>query len=47
MAHTERAWCTSAYSDAYFGLPEALERLFNRPIDLVVATAIPQSGRCW
>ncbi|MEX1245065.1 MAG: nucleotidyltransferase domain-containing protein [Thermoanaerobaculia bacterium] len=29
-----------AYSDSYFGLLEALGRLFNRPIDLVVASAI-------
>jgi hypothetical protein len=29
-----------AYSDAYFGLLEALGRLFDRPIDLVVASAI-------
>lgn len=29
-----------AYSDSYFGLLEALGRLFDRPIDLVVASAI-------
>jgi uncharacterized protein len=29
-----------AYADAYFGLLEALEALFGRPIDLVVASAI-------
>jgi len=29
-----------AYADAYFGFLEALERLFGRPIDLVVASAI-------
>jgi predicted nucleotidyltransferase len=29
-----------AYADAYFGLREALERLFGRPVDLVVASAI-------
>jgi uncharacterized protein len=29
-----------AYADAYFGLLEALEDLFGRPIDLVVARAI-------
>jgi len=29
-----------AYADTYFGLQEALERLFGRPIDLVVASAI-------
>ena len=30
----------SAYADAYFGLLEALGRLFGRPVDLVVASAI-------
>ena len=30
----------SAYADAYFGLLEALGRLFNRPVDLVVESAI-------
>ena len=29
-----------AYADAYFGLLESLERLFGRPVDLVVACAI-------
>ena len=29
-----------AYADAYFGLMEALGRLFGRPIDLVVSSAI-------
>ena len=29
-----------AYADAYFGLLEALVRLFGRPVDLVVASAI-------
>ena len=29
-----------AYADAYFGLLEALERLFGQPVDLVVGTAI-------
>ena len=29
-----------AYADAYFGLLAALERLFGRPVDLVVAKAI-------
>ena len=29
-----------AYADTYFGLLEALERLFGRPIDLVVRSAI-------
>ena len=29
-----------AYADAYFGLLGALERLFQRPVDLVVASAI-------
>ena len=28
------------YADAYFGLLEALERLFGRPVDLVSGTAI-------
>jgi uncharacterized protein len=28
------------YADAYFGLLESLEDLFNRPVDLVVASAI-------
>jgi len=28
------------YADAYFGLLEALQRLFKRPVDLVVASAI-------
>ena len=30
----------NAYADAYFGLLEALGRLFGRPVDLVVVTAI-------
>ena len=30
----------SEYSDAYFGLLEALEQLFGRPVDLVVDSAI-------
>lgn len=36
-----------AYADAYFGLMEALGRLFERPIDLVVSSAIrnPISAR--
>lgn len=29
-----------AYADCYFGLLEALRHLFDRPIDLVVASAI-------
>jgi len=29
-----------AYADAYFGLLESLERLFDRPVDLVVGSAI-------
>ena len=29
-----------AYADNYFGLLEALASLFNRPVDLVVASAI-------
>ena len=28
------------YADAFFGLLESLERLFERPVDLVVASAI-------
>lgn len=28
------------YADAYFGLLESLERLYGRPVDLVVASAI-------
>ena len=30
----------SGYADAYFGLLEALEHLFGKPVDLVVASAI-------
>ena len=29
-----------AYADSYFGLLEVLEQLFERPVDLVVASAI-------
>ena len=29
-----------AYADTYFGLLEALERLFGKPVDLVVSSAI-------
>ncbi|HET6378626.1 MAG TPA: nucleotidyltransferase domain-containing protein [Methylocella sp.] len=29
-----------SYADAYFGLLESLETLFNRPVDLIVASAI-------
>ena len=29
-----------AYAEAYFGLLEDLEKLFDRPVDLVVASAI-------
>ncbi len=29
-----------SYADAYFGLLESLEHLFDRPVDLVVASAI-------
>jgi predicted nucleotidyltransferase len=29
-----------AYADAFFGLREALEELFGRPVDLVVSSAI-------
>jgi predicted nucleotidyltransferase len=28
------------YADSFFGLHEELERLFGRPVDLVVASAI-------
>ena len=31
---------TQGYADTYFGLIEALERLFGAPVDLVVASAI-------
>ena len=31
---------TAGYADAYFGLCEALEELFKRPVDVVVASAI-------
>jgi uncharacterized protein len=31
---------TPGYADAYFGLCEALEDLFKRPVDVVVAAAI-------
>jgi uncharacterized protein len=30
----------SVYADTYFGLMESLARLFDRPVDLVVASAI-------
>jgi predicted nucleotidyltransferase len=30
----------SAYADAYFGLLEGLEALFNRPIDLVTESSL-------
>ena len=30
----------SAYADAYFGLLEALEQLFGKPVDLIVSSAI-------
>ena len=30
----------AAYADAYFGLLESLERLFGRPVDLVIGPAI-------
>jgi predicted nucleotidyltransferase len=29
-----------SFADAYFGLLESLEQLFDRPVDLVVASAI-------
>jgi len=31
---------SAGYADRYFGLLEALEELFGRPVDLVVASAI-------
>jgi predicted nucleotidyltransferase len=31
---------TGSYADRYFGLLESLERLFGRPVDLVVESAI-------
>lgn len=31
---------SGTYADTYFGLLEALERLFGRPVDLVAAAAI-------
>ena len=34
------AFPQGGYSDSYFGLLESLERLFSRPVDLVVASAI-------
>ena len=30
----------ATYADAYFGLLESLERLFGRPVDLVIGPAI-------
>jgi predicted nucleotidyltransferase len=30
----------AAYADAYFSLKEQLERLFNRPVDLLTAASI-------
>ena len=30
----------TAYADTYFGLLEELEQLFERPVDLVVGSAI-------
>ena len=30
----------TAYADSYFGLLEALEQLFGRPVDLIVGSAI-------
>jgi uncharacterized protein len=29
-----------AYSDAFFGLKESLEKLFGKPVDLVAASAV-------
>lgn len=31
---------SGTYADTYFGLRESLEQLFERPVDLVVASAI-------
>lgn len=31
---------SGGYADAYFGLLESLERLFGKPVDLVVGSAI-------
>jgi uncharacterized protein len=31
---------TGSYASAYFGLLESLEALFNRPVDLVVSSAV-------
>ena len=31
---------SGAYADAYFGFLESLERLFSRPVDLVVGSAV-------
>ena len=31
---------TGAYADAYFGLLDALQSLFGRPVDLIVASAM-------
>ncbi len=30
----------SGYGDAYFGLLESLQRLFNKPVDLVMLSAV-------
>ena len=35
-----RSKAFDAYADTYFGLLEALSRLFGRPVDLVVQSAI-------
>lgn len=34
------ALLSGEYADTYFGLLESLERLFDRPVDLLVASAI-------
>ena len=36
----------SAYADAYFGLLEALEQLFDKPVDLIVGSAIKIPTSC-
>ena len=40
LVEFDPATTPGAYVDAYFGLKEDLEALFNRPVDLVVESAI-------
>ena len=40
LVEFQPATLDDAYADAYFGLLEALGRLFGRPVDLVVKSAI-------